>query len=75
MKQHPVRFHPFGVSGAVFFRAGAISCAMISRALLLLLAKQSSNIPEPFKESLELFNDRFFLDLAVSATAETGHGR
>ena len=42
---------------------------MISRALLLLLAKQSSNIPEPFKKSLELFNDRFFLDLAVSATA------
>jgi len=48
---------------------------MISRALLLLLAKQSSNIPEPFKESLELFNDRSFLSLTVSTSAGTGHGR
>lgn len=45
----------------VDFDTCAISCAMISRALLLLWAKQSSNIPEPFKESLELFNDRSIL--------------
>ena len=32
---------------------------------------QSAYIPKPFKESLEFFNDSFFLSLAISATTAT----
>ncbi len=39
-------------------------------------AIELSYIPKPFKESLEFFDNGFFLRLAIfTATAETGHGR